>query len=372
MKFKLDMKWVIRGLCVLLIIGFFIPCFSVSCANQTKYVSACTATGGYRAQGEWVAPPLVWTLLFLFIPAGIAAASFIKAIKERIFGIIVSAASVFQFTLLMIFAGVVSLWSRNNYCEFKVVFGFVYNILFLLPLMAAGAYVLILTFNTGLNTSVAPKVDAFFDKVNSKIGGAGQPTAPAHQAPVQPAPQAQPVQQAAPVQQAPVQQAPVPPVQQAPVQPVAPAPAPVVAPEPAPVPPVQQAAPVQPVQPVAPAPAPVVAPEPAPVPPVQQAAPVQPVQQAPVQPVAPAPAPAAAPEPAPVQPVQPAAPVQPVAPAPAPAVAPAPEPAPAPVQQAPIQPAAPALEHWFCPRCGNKNGADYNFCAKCGNPKPQM
>lgn len=292
MKFKLDMKWVIRGLCVLLIIGFFIPCFSVSCANQTKYVSACTATGGYRAQGEWVAPPLVWTLLFLFIPAGIAAASFIKAIKERIFGIIVSAASVFQFILLMIFAGVVSLWSRNNYCEFKVVFGFVYNILFLLPLMAAGAYVLILTFNTGLNTSVAPKVDAFFDKVNSKIGGAGQPTAPAHQAPVQPAPQAQPVQQAAPVQQAPVQQAPVQPVQQA----------------------------------------------------------------APVQPVAPAPAPAAAPEPIPVQPVQSAAPVQPVAPAPAPAVA----------------PAQPALEHWFCPRCGNKNGADYNFCAKCGNPKPQM
>ena len=349
MKFKLDMKWVIRGLCVLLIIGFFIPCFSVSCANQTKYVSACTATGGYRAQGEWVAPPLVWTLLFLFIPAGIAAASFIKAIKERIFGIIVSAASVFQFILLMIFAGVVSLWSRNNYCEFRVVFGFVYNILFLLPLMAAGAYVLILTFNTGLNTSVAPKVDAFFDKVNSKIGGAGQPAAPAPQAPVQqpvaPAPQAQPVQQAAPVQ-----------------QPVAPAPQ---------AQPVQQAAPVQqPVQPVAPAPA--VAPEPVP---------VQPVQQAPVQPVAPAPAPQVAPEPVPVQqtPVQPAAPVQPVAPA----VAPEPVPV-QPVQQAPVQPvqpvapapavapAQPALEHWFCPRCGNKNGADYNFCAKCGSPKPQM
>ena len=330
MKFKLDMKWVIRGLCVLLIIGFFIPCFSVSCANQTKYVSACTATGGYRAQGEWVAPPLVWTLLFLFIPAGIAAASFIKAIKERIFGIIVSAASVFQFILLMIFAGVVSLWSRNNYCEFRVVFGFVYNILFLLPLMAAGAYVLILTFNTGLNTSVAPKVDAFFDKVNSKIGGAGQPAAPAPQAPVQqpvaPAPQAQPVQQAAPVQQ--------------PVQPVAPAPA--VAPEPVPVQPVQQA----PVQPVAPAPAPQVAPEPVPV----QQTPVQPA--APVQPVAPA----VAPEPVPVQPVQqaPVQPVQPVAPAPA------------------VAPAQPALEHWFCPRCGNKNGADYNFCAKCGSPKPQM
>lgn len=321
MKFKLDMKWVIRGLCVLLIIGFFIPCFSVSCANQTKYVSACTATGGYRAQGEWVAPPLVWTLLFLFIPAGIAAASFIKAIKERIFGIIVSAASVFQFILLMIFAGVVSLWSRNNYCEFKVVFGFVYNILFLLPLMAAGAYVLILTFNTGLNTSVAPKVDAFFDKVNSKIGGTGQPAAPAPQAPVQPAPQTQPVQQAAPVQQAPVQPVtPVQPVQQAPVQqPVAPAPAPAVAPEPVPVQPVQPATPVQPVQP---------------------AAPVQPVQPV-------APAPAAAPEPVPAQPA-------------------------APVQQAPIQPAQPALEHWFCPRCGNKNGADYKFCAKCGSPKPQM
>ena len=338
MKFKLDMKWVIRGLCVLLIIGFFIPCFSVSCANQTKYVSACTATGGYRAQGEWVAPPLVWTLLFLFIPAGIAAASFIKAIKERIFGIIVSAASVFQFILLMIFAGVVSLWSRNNYCEFRVVFGFVYNILFLLPLMAAGAYVLILTFNTGLNTSVAPKVDAFFDKVNSKIGGAGQPAAPAPQAPVQPAPQTQPVQQAAPAQQ-PVQ--PATPVQ----QPVAPAPA--AAPEPVPVQPVQQAAPVQPVQPVAPAPA--VAPEPVPVQPVQPATPVQPVQPAaPVQPVQPvAPAPAAAPEPVPAQPA-------------------------APVQQAPIQPAQPALEHWFCPRCGNKNGADYKFCAKCGSPKPQM
>ena len=325
MKFKLDMKWVIRGLCVLLIIGFFIPCFSVSCANQT---------GGYRAQGEWVAPPLVWTLLFLFIPAGIAAASFIKAIKERIFGIIVSAASVFQFILLMIFAGVVSLWSRNNYCEFRVVFGFVYNILFLLPLMAAGAYVLILTFNTGLNTSVAPKVDAFFDKVNSKIGGAGQPAAPAPQAPVQPAPQAQPVQQTAPAQQ-PMQQA-------APVQPVAPAPASAAAPEPVPVQPVQQA----PVQPVAPAPAPQVAPEPVPV----QQTPVQPA--APVQPVAPA----VAPEPVPVQPVQqaPVQPVQPVAPAPA------------------VAPAQPALEHWFCPRCGNKNGADYNFCAKCGSPKPQM
>ena len=344
MKFKLDMKWVIRGLCVLLIIGFFIPCFSVSCANQTKYVSACTATGGYRAQGEWVAPPLVWTLLFLFIPAGIAAASFIKAIKERIFGIIVSAASVFQFILLMIFAGVVSLWSRNNYCEFRVVFGFVYNILFLLPLMAAGAYVLILTFNTGLNTSVAPKVDAFFDKVNSKIGGAGQPAAPAPQAPVQPAPQAQPVQPVTPVQ----------PVQQAPVQqPVAPAPAPAVAPapEPAPVQPVQQA----PVQPVAPAAAPAVAPAPEPAP-VQPATPVQPVQPvAPAAAPAPAPAPAVAPEPVPVQPVQ-QAPVQPVAPAPAPAVA----------------PAQPALEHWFCPRCGNKNGADYKFCAKCGSPKPQM
>ncbi len=164
---KINLKLIIRIVCVLLMVFFFIPSFVVSCAGQDRYVSECTSSFGYYAYEEWIAPPLIWPLLLFNIPVAIMVLSFIKKIKERLYGLISSGLGTIQMILTIILCAVVAHWAAENMFEFRVLFGFVMNLILDIILISVSGFMLYSTINPKINDIADGKVTEIVGKVKN-------------------------------------------------------------------------------------------------------------------------------------------------------------------------------------------------------------
>ncbi len=142
LKNKEITKWILRGAALLMILGYFVPSFFVSCASQEVNVSAVGLTVGYRSQGTTFSDPMIWVSFLLLLPIALIVLSFIKPIREFILSIIVLSAGALQSLLWLIMAALVASYADNNYCGFGYRFGFFYNILSILILLAGGGLLL--------------------------------------------------------------------------------------------------------------------------------------------------------------------------------------------------------------------------------------
>jgi len=141
--------WIILLCCLILIIGFFVPSFHFSCSGYGSVnVSALNAAFGVSYYGETASPALVYPILLLLLPIGVAVICFIKSIAEKIKAIIVAAANFTELVLYIIlqcvaasFANEMQLYGYGIVKE-SVTVMWVFNILFSVIGILAGLFMI--------------------------------------------------------------------------------------------------------------------------------------------------------------------------------------------------------------------------------------
>ena len=142
-KEQVTVRNIIRAISVILAVLFFVPSFMVSCSGQSVNITGITAlTGNVNSQN--VTSPKPGAILILLIPAGIFAVWCLKSkLNAKYASIITLSAAGVDFILWLVFRGEVASVAQANYCQYKVLGGFVFSILFLLILIAIAICVLL-------------------------------------------------------------------------------------------------------------------------------------------------------------------------------------------------------------------------------------
>ena len=192
MKFNQFIPWIILLCCLILVIGFFIPSFKFSCSGYgfSYSVSALQASFGVSTDyGSYGA--MVYPLLLLILPIGVAVICFIRKIKERIKAIIVAASFTVELIIYIILACVAASIAREMGCKEAVTAMWVINLIFSIVGICAGVFLIF--------------EDKFMGMINSPKPAAAVPAQapPQAAAPRPAAPAPAPVPAAAPAPQAP-------------------------------------------------------------------------------------------------------------------------------------------------------------------------
>ena len=179
-KEQVTVRNIIRAISVILAVLFFVPSFMVSCSGSKVNISAVNAIGG-RVNGEEVSSPNPGLIILLLIPVAIFAVWCLKTkLNAKYAAIITVAAAGLDFILWLVFRGRVEAIASENYCEFKVLGGFVFTILFLLILIAGTICILLGYLQTDISLIQARAIGSFqglkdgISSVASNISGSGK------------------------------------------------------------------------------------------------------------------------------------------------------------------------------------------------------
>lgn len=137
-------KTLIRIISIVLLLVFFIPCFTVSCSKQTTDISAMTATFGYKnSLGQTVANAQPGLLLLLLIPVLLLIITLVKKLNPVILSILTCGSSVVEFIIFIVFKSGVKSFAEKYYCNFETKFGYGLAITMCILLLIAGVGLLI-------------------------------------------------------------------------------------------------------------------------------------------------------------------------------------------------------------------------------------
>ncbi|MCR4896123.1 MAG: zinc ribbon domain-containing protein [Lachnospiraceae bacterium] len=153
---KKYIKLVTRIVSLVLIIGFFIPCFTVSCASQSRDVTAIGATFGYGTKDTTISDPKFILLFLLIIPIAVLIVVARKTISEMASSIATGAMGFADFLLLMGFKSGTEKFAASYHCTVETKFGFVLNVIMSLALIGASAVSLYFLM-TGKNPALPMK-----------------------------------------------------------------------------------------------------------------------------------------------------------------------------------------------------------------------
>ncbi|MBR4671374.1 MAG: zinc ribbon domain-containing protein [Butyrivibrio sp.] len=136
-------KNIIRVLSVIVIIIFFCPTFLVSCSGQTIDVSAMNVVGGIKSYGESVVKPQPLLLICLLLPIAIFVILFLnKKFTDDKAALITAICAAVDLIVWIIFRVQAKKAALKNYCTFKVTGWYVFNIIFLICIIALAVLVL--------------------------------------------------------------------------------------------------------------------------------------------------------------------------------------------------------------------------------------
>ena len=136
-------KNIIRVLSVIVTIIFFCPTFLVSCSGQTIDVSAMNVVGGIKSYGESVVKPQPLLLICLLLPIAIFVILFLnKKFTDDKAALITAICAAVDLIVWIIFRVQAKKAALKNYCTFKVTGWYVFNIIFLICIIALAVLVL--------------------------------------------------------------------------------------------------------------------------------------------------------------------------------------------------------------------------------------
>lgn len=137
-------KNLIRALSVLLIIFFFVPSFMVSCAGENIKFSAAKAMVGIRYKGDRVSDPSIICVLLLLLPIAMLVIWCLKnAVKDKIAAIVCMACAAADLIMWIVVRIGVAANADEVYGTSKILAGFVFNIIFILIVIAANILIML-------------------------------------------------------------------------------------------------------------------------------------------------------------------------------------------------------------------------------------
>lgn len=140
----LTLRNVIRALSVLLIIFFFVPSFMVSCSGESVKFSAASAMVGVKYEGEKMSEASPMVALLIILPIAILVIWCLKnVLKDKIASIIGVACAGLDLIMWFVVRMGVAANAEEIYGTSKVLAGFVFNIIFVLLVIAANVLILI-------------------------------------------------------------------------------------------------------------------------------------------------------------------------------------------------------------------------------------
>ena len=141
----IHVKNIIRLLSILLMVFFFVPSFMVSCAGYGNIkISAFKAMTGIKIEGESVSDPKVICIIMLLLPIAMLALWCLKSVlKDKIAAIASGSCAVVDFIFWIALCVGVNKEATDNYCTAKVTAGFIFNILFILAIVALDLLIII-------------------------------------------------------------------------------------------------------------------------------------------------------------------------------------------------------------------------------------
>ncbi len=154
-------KNILKILLLLCIIFAFCPSFLVSCSGQNMNVSVMTAVQGISVDGQEVVEPHPAMLICLILPIAMLVILFIKNLVDRQIVLILSASSIIDFVIWLIFESSAKKMAEEYYCDFEVTIWFILNMIALILIALLSLAVILnkiqlnmdlMTISSGLNT----------------------------------------------------------------------------------------------------------------------------------------------------------------------------------------------------------------------------
>lgn len=140
----LTLRNLIRVISGLLIIFFFVPSFMVSCSGESVKFSAASAMVGVKYEGERMSDPSPLVALLLILPIAMLVIWCLKnVLKDKIASIACLACAGVDLIMWFVVRMGVAANAEEILGTSKVLAGFVFNIIFVLLVIAANVLILI-------------------------------------------------------------------------------------------------------------------------------------------------------------------------------------------------------------------------------------
>lgn len=125
---KNNLKTIYRIFSIILVIFFFVPSFTVSCANQAVGVSGAHSVIGYSIEGEKVAKGNIFVLVLLMMAILILAVTMASGLLLKQMSTVVLVASIVNIAGWLFFKSGVENFAEENMCVFEIGPGFYINV----------------------------------------------------------------------------------------------------------------------------------------------------------------------------------------------------------------------------------------------------
>ncbi len=170
MKATVNFKLIARVICVLLLIFFFVPAFTVSCSGQDISVSAKDAMMGMEMDGRELFEGNFAAFLLLLIPFGALVVTFVNTLQEKIVTIVAGACGAADFIGWMVFRSKMMEYEEQG-CSVSSGFAFWLTLLLQIALIASAALEYMGKFPQSAE-ELAPLVDSLKKNLSSAASAA--------------------------------------------------------------------------------------------------------------------------------------------------------------------------------------------------------
>ena len=136
---------IIRVLSVIVTIIFFCPIYVVSFTEQKVGVSAMSLVGGMKHNGEAMIKPQFVLILLLLLPIAILVVLFLRQITEERVSLITTGCAVVNLVILFVSCVIANNMANKYELSIRVTAWFVFNIIFLLFIIALAILTLLRT-----------------------------------------------------------------------------------------------------------------------------------------------------------------------------------------------------------------------------------
>lgn len=163
---------IIRVLSVIVTIIFFCPTYVLSFTEQKVGVSAMNLVGGMKHNGEAMIKPQFVLLLLFLLPVAILVVLFLRQITEEKVSLITTGCAVLDLVILFVSCVIANNMANKYALSIKVTAWFVFNIIFLLFIIALAILTLLRTIYLEedlLALCRGTAVDDTFDRVSSAV-----------------------------------------------------------------------------------------------------------------------------------------------------------------------------------------------------------
>ncbi len=123
------LKNFIRIISLVLLVGFFLPCFAVSCAGEQIDVAAVRAAFGYKSSYGTIEKAHLEVFAMLLVPLAVFGLSFVKGLKGKGYSFISTVLGIADFVFWIVFASKVKKLADSMYCSYSVRYGYIMNLL---------------------------------------------------------------------------------------------------------------------------------------------------------------------------------------------------------------------------------------------------